>query len=107
MYGLSDQAKGIPLTRLSADRHGSSRYSTGIPMTNRTEQTFATPIELEPGVLRVTLPLPSGPRHVHCYLLRGADGWLLVDTGLGQAEPPWADIVPRLDAPVTRIFITH
>jgi hypothetical protein len=30
MYGLSDQANGIPRTRLSAFRHGSSRYSTRI-----------------------------------------------------------------------------
>ena len=29
MYGFSDQSKGIPLTRLRAERHGSSRYSTG------------------------------------------------------------------------------
>ena len=31
MYGLSDQANGIPRTRLRAFRHGSSRYSTRIP----------------------------------------------------------------------------
>ena len=49
--------------------------------------------ELEPGVLRVTLPLPTGPRHVHCYLLRGEDGWLLVDTGLGLQETPWNAIL--------------
>jgi glyoxylase-like metal-dependent hydrolase (beta-lactamase superfamily II) len=71
------------------------------------EHTFATPVELEPGILRVTLPLPSGPRHVHCYLLRGDDGWTLVDTGLGLPESPWAELVAGLDAPVVRIFITH
>jgi glyoxylase-like metal-dependent hydrolase (beta-lactamase superfamily II) len=36
-----------------------------------------------PGVARLTLPLPTGPRHVHCYVLEGDDGRLLVDTGLG------------------------
>jgi glyoxylase-like metal-dependent hydrolase (beta-lactamase superfamily II) len=66
-----------------------------------------TPIELEPGVLRVTLPLPSGPGHVHCYLLRGADGWTLVDTGLGLLESPWEEILAAVDGPVSRIFITH
>jgi glyoxylase-like metal-dependent hydrolase (beta-lactamase superfamily II) len=67
------------------------------------ERLFA----VDDGILRLTLPLPTGPKHVHCYLLRGSDGWLLVDTGLGLMETPWADIVDRLDAPVTRIFITH
>src|SRR6266436_207003 len=38
-------------------------------------------VELEPGIVRVTLALPSGPRHVHSYFLRGGD--------------------------VVRIFITH
>jgi glyoxylase-like metal-dependent hydrolase (beta-lactamase superfamily II) len=65
------------------------------------------PLELEPGILRVTLPLPTGPRHVHCYLLRGEDGWTLVDTGLGLTGTPWDAIVAGLDAPIDRIFITH
>jgi glyoxylase-like metal-dependent hydrolase (beta-lactamase superfamily II) len=72
-----------------------------------TEHAFAVPTELEPGVLRFTLPLPTGPRHVHCYLLRGEDGWTLVDTGLGLQETPWEEILARLDGPVARIFITH
>jgi glyoxylase-like metal-dependent hydrolase (beta-lactamase superfamily II) len=63
--------------------------------------------ELEPGILRLTLPLPTGPKHVHCYLLRGGDGWTLVDTGLGLMETPWEAILAELDAPVARIFITH
>src|SRR6266542_4569367 len=36
MYGLSDQSKPIPLTRFSALRHGSSRYSTAIGGVYRT-----------------------------------------------------------------------
>ena len=103
MYGFSDQAKPIPETRFRAERHGSSRYSTREVMTtHRTEHVFAEPVELEPGILRLTLPLPSGPRHVHCYLLRGDDGWLLVDTGLGLMETPWQEILARLDGPVVR-----
>ena len=76
-------------------------------MAYRIEHTFATPVELEPGVLRLTLPLPTGPRHVHCYFLRGDDGWTLVDTGLGLMETPWEEILAQLDGPVVRIFITH
>jgi glyoxylase-like metal-dependent hydrolase (beta-lactamase superfamily II) len=71
------------------------------------EHTFATPVEVEPGILRVTLPLPSGPRHVHCFLLLGDDGWTLVDTGLGLPEPSWDDVLAQVDGPVVRIFITH
>jgi glyoxylase-like metal-dependent hydrolase (beta-lactamase superfamily II) len=64
-------------------------------------------VELEPGIVRVTLALPSGPRHVHCYFLRGDDGWTLVDTGLGLMETPWEEILAQLDGDVVRIFITH
>ena len=76
-------------------------------MAKLTEYTFAMPVEVEPGILRLTLPLPTGPKHVHCYLLRGDDGWTLVDTGLGLMETPWEEILAGLDAPVARIFITH
>ena len=58
------------------------------------EQTF---VPLEDGIRRLTLPLPTGPKHVHCYL---ADGTLF-DTGLGLGQVPW----DSLD--VERIAITH
>jgi glyoxylase-like metal-dependent hydrolase (beta-lactamase superfamily II) len=58
------------------------------------EQTF---VSLEDGVQRLTLPLPTGPKHVHCYLVDGT----LFDTGLGIGEAPWRS------AGVERIAITH
>jgi glyoxylase-like metal-dependent hydrolase (beta-lactamase superfamily II) len=58
------------------------------------EQAF---VPLEDGIQRLTLPLPTGPKHVHCYL---ADG-LLFDTGLGLGDAPWGE------ADVSRIAITH
>jgi glyoxylase-like metal-dependent hydrolase (beta-lactamase superfamily II) len=58
------------------------------------EQTF---VPLANGVQRLTLPLPTGPKHVHCYLVDGT----LFDTGLGLGEAPWAS------AEVERIAITH
>jgi len=58
------------------------------------EQTF---VSLEHGVQRLTLPLPTGPKHVHCYLVDGT----LFDTGLGLGEAPWAAV------DVERISITH
>ena len=51
--------------------------------------------ELSGSVRRLTLPLPSGPRHVHCYVVDGT----LFDTGLGLTEVEW----PRVE----RVAITH
>jgi glyoxylase-like metal-dependent hydrolase (beta-lactamase superfamily II) len=69
------------------------------------EHTFA----LTSDVRRLTFPLPTRPGHVHAYLLRGDDGWTLVDTGL--ALPETADTVraaaAELDAPIVRILLTH
>src|ERR687884_1417289 len=89
MYGLRDHLKPIPLTGLSALLQGCSRYSTA--MADILEHTFAS------GIRRLTLPLPTGPRHVHCYLVDG----LLVDTGLGFDGPDWSAYA------VERIAITH
>ena len=55
------------------------------------EHTFAD------GVRRLTLPLPTGPEHVHCYLVDGT----LFDTGIGADAVPWAEYGIR------RIVITH
>jgi glyoxylase-like metal-dependent hydrolase (beta-lactamase superfamily II) len=60
------------------------------------------------GVVRVTLPLPAGPRHVHAYLLEAADGWTAVDAGLGLpgTADTWREALGGV-GPVTRIVITH
>jgi glyoxylase-like metal-dependent hydrolase (beta-lactamase superfamily II) len=58
------------------------------------EQVF---VQLEDDIQRLTLPLPTGPKHVHCYL---ADGTLF-DTGLGLGDAPWGSVE------VERIAITH
>jgi glyoxylase-like metal-dependent hydrolase (beta-lactamase superfamily II) len=49
------------------------------------------------GVERLTLPLPTGPRHVHCYLVDGT----LFDTGLGLGDAQWDG------RRIARIAITH
>ena len=63
---------------------------------------------LPAGIRRVTLPLPTRPGHVHAYLLPGADGWTIVDTGLGlpDARERWSEVL-RDVGPVARIFVTH
>ena len=63
--------------------------------------------ELPGGIRRLTFPLPLGIDHVHCYLLPGADGWTLVDTGLGlpDAAARWEAALEGVE--VARIVITH
>ena len=65
--------------------------------------------ELDAGIRRVTLPLPTRPGHVHAYLLPGDDGWTIVDTGLGlpDAKDRWASELAELPGPVTQIVVTH
>src|SRR6266508_6468191 len=94
IYGFRDHLKPMPLTGLRALLQGSSRYSTRMASAGSIEQTF---VSLEDGVRRLTLPLPTGPKHVHCYLVDGT----LFDTGLGLGEAPWASV------DVERIAITH
>ena len=65
--------------------------------------------ELAGGIRRLTFPLPLGIRHVHCYVLPSPDGWTLVDTGLGlpDASRRWEQVLAELDAPISRIVVTH
>jgi glyoxylase-like metal-dependent hydrolase (beta-lactamase superfamily II) len=58
------------------------------------EQAF---VSIADGIRRLTLPLPTGPQHVHCYLVDGT----LFDTGLGLGGAPWES------AGIERIAITH
>jgi glyoxylase-like metal-dependent hydrolase (beta-lactamase superfamily II) len=64
-------------------------------------------VELPDGIRRITTPLPTRPGHVHSYLLRGEDGWTLVDTGIGlpDAQEVWHAALDG--AEVVRIFVTH
>ena len=82
MYGFRDHLKPMPFTGLRALLQGSSRYSTRMASAGSIEQAF---VSLEDGIQRLTLPLPTGPKHVHCYLVDGT----LFDTGLGLGEAPW------------------
>ena len=65
--------------------------------------------ELEGGIRRVTLPLPTRPGHVHAYLLPGDEGWTLVDTGVGlpDAKETWAAELEQAGGRVATIFVTH
>src|SRR5439155_24209044 len=53
--------------------------------------------EVVHGIRRLTLPLPTGPRHVHCYVVDGT----LFDTWLGLGEVDWSGFG------IERVAITH
>jgi glyoxylase-like metal-dependent hydrolase (beta-lactamase superfamily II) len=59
------------------------------------------------GVARLTRPLPLGPRHVHCYLLEGEDGWTLVDAGLALPDNDQVFAALARELPIAQIFVTH
>jgi len=66
--------------------------------------------DLGGGVFRITHPLPYALDHVHCYAVRGADGWTLIDTGLGTPTTGqgWREALAELGHPrVQRVVITH
>jgi glyoxylase-like metal-dependent hydrolase (beta-lactamase superfamily II) len=65
--------------------------------------------ELKGGIHQVTLPLPMRPGHVHAYLLPGADGWTVVDTGVGlpEAKELWSKELEKAGGRVARVFVTH
>jgi len=65
-----------------------------------------------PGVRRIELPLPLALRAVNAYLVEGAAGWALVDTGLHTEEGERALRSGLREAgidlaDVRRVFVTH
>ncbi len=71
-----------------------------------------TLVEVAPGLRRSSMPLLSGrPSHVNCWLIEDGAGWLLVDTGRGDAPTRelWRSIFATgLDGrPITRVLVTH
>jgi glyoxylase-like metal-dependent hydrolase (beta-lactamase superfamily II) len=67
-------------------------------------------LELADGVHRVTQPLPWALDHVHCYAVDDADGWTLIDCGLGTPGTGrrWEQALAQLGHPhVRRLVITH
>lgn len=67
---------------------------------------------ITPGIRRIALPLPFALRAVNAYLIEGATGWALVDTGLHTDEGERALRAALADAridlrDVRRVFVTH
>lgn len=63
-------------------------------------------------IVQVQIPLPYALDIVNCYLLRGEDGWTLVDTGLNTppARAQWSSALSQLGiapADIEKIILTH
>ncbi|MBI5670123.1 MAG: MBL fold metallo-hydrolase [Chloroflexi bacterium] len=63
-------------------------------------------------IFQVHLPLPFALNRVNCYLIRGSDGWSVLDTGLNTAEgrAAWNTAFAALDirpADITQVILTH
>ena len=66
--------------------------------------------EVYDGTYMITLPLPKNPlRSVNCYLIRGADRDLLVDTGMNRPEcrAPLDEALKELGVFRPEVFVTH
>lgn len=63
-------------------------------------------------IYQVTLPLPFALRSVNCYLLRGKEGWTVVDCGLNTSEgrQTWQAVFAELafqPQEIVQIVLTH
>jgi glyoxylase-like metal-dependent hydrolase (beta-lactamase superfamily II) len=64
------------------------------------------------GIIQVRIPLPFRLNHVNCYLAKGAEGWMVIDAGLGYdvTQETWARALAehRLEpADIKQIYLTH
>lgn len=68
-------------------------------------------LEVSPGVHWLRMPLPFVLDHINLWLLEDADGWTLVDTGIGSesVKAIWQQLLagPLAGRPLKRIIVTH
>lgn len=68
-------------------------------------------VEIAAGVRWLRLPLPFQLSHINIWLLREADGWALIDTGLftNTTREVWKDVLQRglRGEPLSRVLVTH
>src|SRR6476660_9117315 len=85
MYGFSDQSNIIPLTRFSALRHGSSRYSGDMAPIIRTCVRSG----------REIVTVSAQTRHRSTDTLTAGGGWNLIPSqGGGLGADCWATLRP-------------
>lgn len=67
--------------------------------------------EVAPGILWIRMPLPFALDHINLWALADGDGWVVVDTGVGNDETlaHWDSLLagPLGGKPITRLICTH
>ncbi len=81
-------------------------------MSDAAAQSGPKTIEVADGVVQVCLPLPMRPTIVNVWLVRGGDGWTLIDTGMHTGDSTSAmraalDTIGIAPTDVRRIVCTH
>jgi len=88
-----------------------ARAGTALEYPFTAPQTDGSVVEVAPGLMWARIKMPIALDHVNVWLLRGSDGWTIVDTGLPTDETRalWERIVAeKLDgAPVRGLVCTH
>ncbi len=80
-----------------------------LPFANRPSGT--SPVEIEPGFLWFTLPLPMALDHVNIHAIHDRDGWTLIDAGL--YTPTSVEMLKEIirlhlaPYPIARVLLTH
>ena len=73
--------------------------------------TDGSVVEIAPGILWARMPMPMALDHINVYLLRGDEGWTLIDTGLNTetARARWEHIAANhlQGLPIVRLVCTH
>lgn len=68
-------------------------------------------VEVAPGILWARMPMPMALDHINVYLLRGDEGWTLIDTGLNTdtGRERWEHIAANhlQGLPIVRLVCTH
>jgi len=64
-------------------------------------------LEVAPGIHWLSMPLPFQLDHINLWLIEEGEGWVVVDTGIGNAETRalWERILEGKR--VTRVVVTH
>lgn len=69
-------------------------------------------MEVAKNIFIIKLPLPFKPAHVNCYLIKGKNGWIVIDAGLNYPDSlkAWEKALTELSikySDIEGIYITH
>lgn len=67
---------------------------------------------LEANIYRMPVPVPFPMKYIYCYLVKGQNGWTLIDTGFNYSEARqfWHDALTELSIQpkeIKTIYLTH